>query len=366
MRAAVLTEVNKPLELLDLEQEGPKAGEVRVQVKATGVCLSDWHIMNGDWPMPLPFVPGHEAAGIIAEVGAGVTAVKPGQHVIFSFRPNCGHCRYCSRGRSVLCNGHDDSPRFRMHDGTARLKLNGEPVNQMARIGTFSEYVVCPAEQVVPVRDDLPWAWAAIIGCSVATGVGSVIRHAKVEAGSTVLVIGCGGVGLNVVQGAKLAGASTIIGVDLKDNKLDFATHMGATHTINASKSNNLIEDIRDLTGGLGVDYAFDAIGSQATALQAVDAIAPGGHAVFIGMPQVEETAPINAFQMVFREKMVTGAYYGSVHPAADLPILADMAMAGTLKMDDLISRTYTFDQINEGFELLMKGEVARGVILMD
>jgi S-(hydroxymethyl)glutathione dehydrogenase/alcohol dehydrogenase len=366
MRAAVLTEVGRPLELLDLEQEGPKAGEVRVQVKATGVCLSDWHIMHGDWPAPLPLVPGHEAAGIVAEVGPGVTTVKPGQHIIFSFRPNCGHCRYCSRGRSVLCNGHDDSPRFVMHDGTARIKLNGEPVNQMARIGTFSEYVVCPAEQVVPIREDLPWSWAAIIGCSVATGVGSVIRHAKVEAGSTVLVIGCGGVGLNVVQGAKLAGATTIIGVDLKENKLDFAKHMGATHSINATKSNNLIEEIRDLTGGLGVDYAFDAIGSQATALQVVDAIAPGGHAVFIGMPKVEETAPINAFQMVFREKMVTGAYYGSVHPATDLPVLADMAMAGSLKMDDLISRTYKFDQINEGFELLERGEVARGVILMD
>jgi S-(hydroxymethyl)glutathione dehydrogenase/alcohol dehydrogenase len=366
MRAAVLTEVGRPLELLDLEQEGPKAGEVRVQVKATGVCLSDWHIMHGDWPAPLPLVPGHEAAGIVAEVGPGVTTVKPGQHIIFSFRPNCGHCRYCSRSRSVLCNGHDDSPRFVMHDGTARIKLNGEPVNQMARIGTFSEYVVCPAEQVVPIREDLPWSWAAIIGCSVATGVGSVIRHAKVEAGSTVLVIGCGGVGLNVVQGAKLAGATTIIGVDLKENKLDFAKHMGATHSINATKSNNLIEEIRDLTGGLGVDYAFDAIGSQATALQVVDAIAPGGHAVFIGMPKVEETAPINAFQMVFREKMVTGAYYGSVHPATDLPVLADMAMAGSLKMDDLISRTYKFDQINEGFELLERGEVARGVILMD
>jgi S-(hydroxymethyl)glutathione dehydrogenase/alcohol dehydrogenase len=366
MRAAVLTEINKPLELLDLEQEGPKAGEVRVQVKATGVCLSDYHVMNGDWPMPLPFVPGHEAAGIIAEVGEGVKHLKPGQHIIFSFRPNCGHCRYCSRGRSVLCNGHDDTPRVVMHDGTHRLKLNGEPVNQMARIGTFSEYVVCPAEQVVPIREDLPWAWAAIIGCSVATGVGSVIRHAKVEAGSTVLVIGCGGVGLNVVQGARLAGASTIIGVDLKDNKLDFAKHFGATHTINAAKSNNVIDDIRDLTGGLGVDYAFDAIGSQVTSLQCVEAIAPGGHAVFIGMPKVEETVPINAFQMVFREKQVTGAYYGSVHPAADLPVLADMAMAGSLKMDDLISRTYKFDQINEGFDLLLKGEVARGVILMD
>ncbi|HUS95509.1 MAG TPA: Zn-dependent alcohol dehydrogenase [Hyphomicrobiaceae bacterium] len=367
MRAAVLTEINKPLELLDLEQEPPKAGEARVQVKSTGVCLSDWHVMNGDWPFPLPFVPGHEAAGIVVELGAGVSSVKVGDHVIFSFRPNCGHCRYCSRGRSVLCNGHNDTPRYLMHDGTARLKLNGEPVNQMARIGTFSEFVVCPSEQLVPIRKDLPWAHAAIIGCSVATGVGSVIRHAKVEAGSSVLVIGCGGVGLNVVQGARLAGAATIIGVDLKDNKLEYARHFGATHTINASQTNDVISDIRDITsGGLGVDYAFDAIGSEITALQVVDAIAPGGNAVFIGMPPVNTVAPINPFQMVFQEKKITGAYYGSVHPHTDLPILADLAMAGRLNMTDLISRTYKFEEINEGFEQLIAGNVARGVVLFD
>src|SRR5215475_10890430 len=179
MRAAVLTEVNKPLELIELEQEGPKAGEVRVKVKAAGVCMSDWHIMNGDWPLPLPMVLGHEAAGIVVELGAGVGNVKTGDHVIFSFRPHCGHCRYCSTGHTVLCSGHNDSPRWRMHDGTARVTLNGEPVNQMARIGTFAEYVVCPAEQVVAVRQDLPWTHAAIIGCSVATGVGAVIRHAN-------------------------------------------------------------------------------------------------------------------------------------------------------------------------------------------
>jgi len=172
MRAAVLTEVNKPLQILDLEQEGPKAGEVRVQVKAAGVCLSDYHIMNGDWPLPLPMVLGHEAAGVVVELGQGVHHVKKGDHIIFSFRPNCGRCRYCASGRSVICNGHDDSQRWRMHDNTTRVKLNGEYVNQMARIGTFSEFVVCPAEQVVAVRKDLPWTHAAIIGCSVATGVG--------------------------------------------------------------------------------------------------------------------------------------------------------------------------------------------------
>src|SRR5262245_5554922 len=310
MRAAVLTEVNKPLEILDLEQEGPKAGEVRVEVKAAGVCMSDWHIMNGDWPLPLPMVLGHEAAGVVVELGAEVHNVKKGDHVIFSFRPNCGYCRYCASGRTVLCIGHNDTPRWRMHDGSARLKLNGEPVNQMARIGTFSEAVVCPAEQVVKVREDLPWTHAAIIGCSVATGVGAVVRHANVEAGASVLVIGCGGVGLNVVQGARLAGAGTIIACDLLDNKLQYAREFGATHTVNA-KADDLPKQVRELTGGLGVDYAFDAIGGEKTAMLAVDAIAPGGHAVLVGIPSFTTTATIAPVQMVYSEKKITGTYYG-------------------------------------------------------
>jgi S-(hydroxymethyl)glutathione dehydrogenase / alcohol dehydrogenase len=364
MRAAVLTQVNKPLEILDLDQEPPKAGEVRVEVKAAGVCMSDWHIMNGDWPMPLPMVLGHEAAGIVAECGPGPCAVKPGDHVIFSFRPHCGHCRYCSQGRTVLCIGHNDTPRWVMHDGTARVRLNGEPVNQMARIGTFSEYVVCPAEQVVKIRHDLPFTHAAIIGCSVATGVGAVIRHAKVAAGSSVLVIGCGGVGLNVVQGARLAGARTIIACDLLDNKLDYAKTFGATHVINAKKSGDVVKEVRALTDGLGADFAFDAIGSEATALQVVDAVAPGGHAVLVGIPPLVTRAPISPFNMVFGEKTISGTYYGSVRPDIDFPILADLDMDKKLNLDDLISRTYRFDEINEGFRILMEGSVARGVIV--
>lgn len=365
MRAAVLTTVNKPLEILDLDQEGPKAGEVRVQVKAAGVCMSDWHIMNGDWPLPLPMVLGHEAAGVVVELGPGVTNVKKGDHVIFSFRPHCGTCRYCSSGRTVLCIGHNDTPRWLMHDGTARVRLNGEPVNQMARIGTFSEYVVCPAEQVVTVRNDLPWTHAAIIGCSVATGVGAVIRHAQVEAGSSVLVVGCGGVGLNVVQGAKLAGARTIIACDLLDNKLAYAKAFGATHTIN-SKTDDVVKRVRELTGGLGVEYAFDAIGTEATTLQIVDAIAPGGHAVIVGIPAASARAPVSPLQIVYGEKKITGTYYGSIRPTVDFGMLADLDMDKRINLDDLISRTYSFDQINEGFDLLRKGSVARGVIVFN
>ncbi len=203
MKAAVCYEANQPLQVVDVELEGPHAGEARVRVKATGVCHSDWHIINGDWTPPLPMVLGHEAAGIVEAVGAGVTSVKPGDHVIFSFRPQCGRCFYCSIGRPVLCDGYA-SPRWVMLDGTYRVRRNGQPIHQLARLGTFAEQVVCPAEMLVPMRKEMPWAQAALLGCAVPTGVGAVTRAARVEAGSSVLVIGCGGVGLNVVQGARL------------------------------------------------------------------------------------------------------------------------------------------------------------------
>jgi S-(hydroxymethyl)glutathione dehydrogenase / alcohol dehydrogenase len=322
MKAAVLTEINAPLRIVELEQAPPKAGEARVKVKATGVCMSDWHIMNGDWPSKLPIVPGHEAAGIVAEVGPGVTRVKPGDHVIFSFRPHCGHCRYCATGRSVLCIGHADTPGWVQYDGTTRLAMNGTAVNQMARIGTFGESVVCSEENLVRIRDDMPWAQAALVGCSVATGVGAVVRHAKVRPGSSVLVIGCGGVGLNIVQGARLAGAMRIIAADLLPNKLAYAKAFGATDAIDA-KSENVVKRVREMTG-LGVDYAFDAIGSEVTTAQIVDAVAPGGAAVMVGIPGSTVTAPISPFRMVFQEKSLSGSFYGSVQPNLDFPILCD------------------------------------------
>jgi S-(hydroxymethyl)glutathione dehydrogenase/alcohol dehydrogenase len=365
MRAAVLTAVHKPLELLDLKQDGPKPGEVRIKVRAAGVCMSDWHIMIGDWPMPLPMVLGHEAAGEVIEVGADVTNAKVGDHVIFSFRENCGRCGYCTNGRVVLCTGRNAAPRGRLFDGTARMFLNGEPVNQMARIGTFAETVVCPAEMVVPVRKDLPWTHAAVIGCSVATGVGAVTRHAQVPAGATVAVVGCGGVGLNIVQGARLAGARTIIAIDLLDNKLEYAKTFGATHTLNAKTEKDIPKAVKAITAGLGVEFAFDAIGSQVTAQQVIDMCAPGGHATLVGIPALATTATFSPFMMVFTEKKLTGSYYGSVRPSVDFPILADLTMAKKLDLDSLISRTYRFDEINDGFKNLAAGSVARGVILM-
>lgn len=363
MKAAVLTEINKPLQILDLEQESPKTGEARVRMKATGVCMSDWHMMNGDWPTKLPQVLGHEAAGIVEEVGPGTSHVSVGDHVIFSFASHCGHCRYCNGGRSTLCNGHS-TPGFVLPDGTTRLKYKGEPVNQMARIGTFSEYVVCSTENLVPVRKDLPWPIAAIIGCSVATGIGAVTRAAKVEVGSSVLVIGCGGVGLNIVQGAHLVGASKVIAVDLLDSKLEYARKFGATHTING-KTENVVKTVRAITGG-GVDYAFDAIGSEATILQIIDALAAGGRATMVGIPSVTARAAIAPASMVFQEKTLASSYYGSVQPDRDFPMIADLYMQKKIDLDSLISRTYRLEDINEGFEQLREGGVARGVVVFD
>jgi NDMA-dependent alcohol dehydrogenase len=365
MKAAVLYKANTPLEVVDLEQDGPQAGEARVRVKAAGVCHSDWHIINGDWPLPLPMVLGHEAAGIVEEVGAGVTHVKPGDHIIFSFRPHCGRCLYCSIGRSILCDGHNDTPRWVMFDGSHRLRRRGEGINQMTRMGTFSERVVCPAEQLVPIRREMPWPQAALIGCCVPTGVGAVTRCAQVEAGASVLVVGCGGVGLNVVQGARLAGAGTIVACDLLDAKLAYAREFGATHTVNAGTS-NVVEFVRGLTGGRGVDYAFDAIGSEATTLQILDATRPGGTSVIVGMAAMNVRAPITPYAFALQEKCLRGTLYGSVRPDLDFPALVDLYLQGRLEIDRLVSRTYRLEEINEGFAALRSGQVARGVVVFD
>jgi S-(hydroxymethyl)glutathione dehydrogenase/alcohol dehydrogenase len=265
----------------------------------------------------------------------------------------------------VLCDGHNDTPRFVMFDGTTRLSRNGEGLNQLARIGTFAEQVVCPAEQLVPIRQDMPWPQAALTGCCVPTGVGAVTRCAQVEAGASVLVIGCGGVGLNVVQGARLAGAATIVACDLLDSKLAYAKDFGATHTVNGSRE-PVVDHVRGLTGGRGVDYAFDAIGGEATTLQIVDAIRPGGTAVIVGMAAMAVRAPITPYTMALQEKCLKGTMYGSVRPDQDFPRLVDLYLQKRLKIDELVSRTYKIEEINEGFAALRTGQVARGVVTFD
>ena len=362
MKAAVCFQANSRLDVVDLDQEGPRTGEARVKVMGAGICHSDWHIMNGDWETTLPMVLGHEAAGRVEEVGPGVANVRPGDHVIFSFRPHCGRCFYCSTGRIILCDGHT-ATRGRLLDDTYRLRYQGQGIAQMARIGTFSERVVCPAEMLVPIRREMPWPQAALLGCCVPTGWGAVTRCAQVEAGASVLVIGCGGVGLNVVQGARLAGAARIIACDLLPAKLELARAFGATDTIQAGRE-PVAERTRALTAGRGADYAFDAIGGSETTLQILDAVRPGGTAVIVGMAAHSVTAPVGPFAMAAQEKVLRGTMYGSVRPNVDFPILVDLYLQGRLLLDPLVSRTYGLEEINEGFTAMRSGQVARGVVV--
>jgi S-(hydroxymethyl)glutathione dehydrogenase/alcohol dehydrogenase len=361
--AAVLYDYNTPLVIEELDIAEPGPGEVLVKVDATGVCHSDLHIIDGEWRNALPIVLGHEAAGTVVQCGAGVTQVTPGQKIIFSFRPNCGECYYCHQGYPVLCEGRD-GPAGAFPDGTTRLSKNGRPIYQMARMGSFSQYSITLAEQVIPIPDNFPMTAAALIGCAVMTGVGAVMNTAQVQPGSSVAVIGCGGVGLNVIQGARLAGASKIIAIDVRENKLEYAQRFGATDLINARESDP-VQQVRAMTAGRGADYTFEVIGLGATIRQAVDAARPRGTITIVGMPPDGEEVHLDARVLAGQEKLIRGSYYGSARPRVDIPKMVDLYAAHKIDIDPLISRTYRLDQINEGFDLLRRGEVARGVITM-
>lgn len=360
INAAVLYEANTPLIVESLDLDDPKDGEVLVRIASAGVCHSDLHVMKGEWTTPLPMVLGHEAAGVVERIGTGVKNVKVGDHVILNFRPNCGWCRDCVTGRPVLCDGAD-TDRWMMFDGTARLHKDGKDIFHFARTASFAEYAVVPESGAVPVSKDMPLDKACLVGCSIMTGVGAVTNTAKVEAGSTVVVIGCGGVGLNCIQGAALAGCERIIAVDVKQNKLDYAIEFGATDVINASNG-NAVEAILDLTGG-GVDYAFEAIGNSKTILQAYESLRRGGTAVIVGMAAETDELTLNALSLPRTEKVLMGSWYGSARPWVDLPKLANLYLKGKLKIDEMISRSYKLEEINTAYDALAQGEVARSII---
>lgn len=362
-RAAVLYEANKPLVIETLDLEEPKDGEVLVKIAAAGVCYSDYHVMIGEWTMPLPMVLGHEAAGVVEKVGPGCSRVKAGDHVILNFRANCGGCDFCTVGKPVLCDGVD-TLRWFMFDGSTRLSRGDQRVHHFSRTASFSEYAVVPESGAVPVRKDMPLTPASLVGCAVMTGVGAVVNTAKVEPGSSVAVIGCGGVGLNVVQGARLAGAERIIAVDMLDNKLEFARALGATETINAS-SEDAVAKVQEITKG-GVDYAFEAIGNSKCISQCYDMCRLGGSAVVVGMAAETEDLTINALSLPRTERSIIGSWYGSARPWVDLPKMADLYLAGKLEIDSMISRTYKLDEINTAYDALANGEVARSVIVFD
>jgi S-(hydroxymethyl)glutathione dehydrogenase/alcohol dehydrogenase len=363
MKAAVLYEARTPLVVETVDLDDPKEGEVLVRLASAGVCHSDYHVMKGEWTLPLPMVLGHEAAGVVEKVGNGVTQVKPGDHVILNFRPNCGWCRYCAIGRPVLCNGAD-SLRWMMFDGTVRLHKGGQDIYHFARTASFAEYAVVPQSGAVPVRQDMPLDKACLVGCSVMTGIGAVINTAKVQPGSSVVVIGCGGIGLNVIQGAALAGAERIIAVDVLENKLAYAREFGATDIIDAS-SGDTAARVRDLTDG-GADYAFEAIGNSRTILQAYESTRLGGVTTIVGMAPEDDQVTINALSIPRTEKVIMGSWYGSARPWVDLPKMVDLYLSGRIKIDPLISRTYRLEEINPAYDALEKGEVARSILMFD
>jgi S-(hydroxymethyl)glutathione dehydrogenase/alcohol dehydrogenase len=362
-RAAVLFEVGKRLEIREVDVERPRAGEVLIKMAAGGVCHSDLHVMTGHLAAALPAILGHEGAGVVADVGPGVTSVKAGDHVIPLWRVSCGQCEHCSDGRPALCAaGTQIRMTGRLLDGTTRFRLDGGEIKHFAGVSSFAEYSVVPEAAVLKIPDDLPLDRAALLGCAVITGVGAAIHCARVRPGSSVVVFGTGGVGLNVVQGARLAGAEKIIAVDLLDRKLDFARRFGATHTVNGS-GGDPVAQVRALTGGRGVDYAFEVVGTTKTMRQAWDCLAKRGMAVVVGVTPMTTEVAVPVMSLVFEERVLTGSVYGSSRPRLDIPTLIELYRSGRLLLDELLTRTYPFAEINEAYAALERGDVARSVV---
>jgi NDMA-dependent alcohol dehydrogenase len=367
MNAAVLTGVEKPMELRDdVEIDPPKAGEVKIRIGASGVCHSDLSVQNGTIPLPTPIVLGHEGAGVVEEVGEGVTGLEPGDHVVLSFVPQCGTCYTCTRGQGYICENNGEAAGGGLIDGTTRLTSQGAPLFQMAMLGTFGEHAIVPAISCVKIEDDVPLRVAALIGCGVLTGVGAALNTAAIREGDAVAVIGAGGVGLNVIQGAKIAGAGEIIAIDRFDHKLDLARQFGATQTIKAEEGADPVAGVLDLTGR-GADVAFEVIGLGPTMEQAVNMIRRGGEAVFVGVPRMDVFLNLNAsFTFLYLTKTVKGCWYGSANVQTDVPKLLDLYRAGDLKLDELISKEIGLGDIDDAFAAMQSGEVARSVIVYD
>ncbi|MDJ0787825.1 MAG: Zn-dependent alcohol dehydrogenase [Myxococcota bacterium] len=362
-KAAVVRELNAPVVIEELEVESPKLGEVMVKMKACGVCHSDYSTTNGTIPMPPPLVMGHEAAGIVEEVGPGVTDIAVGDHVVIVWVPMCGKCRYCAEGRPQLCDAAAKAVST-MTDGTTRYTdKDGNSVSHMAGVGVMSEYATVHRDNVLKIDPDIPLDRAALVGCAVMTGVGAALNTAKIQPGTSVAVFGAGGIGLNTIQGAALAGAERIIAVDLEDKKLEYAQQFGATHTVNPSTDGDAVAKIMELTAG-GADYAFECIGVPDVIVQAYNSIRKGGTAVVVGVTRPDGMITLPTFLLPFQEKVLTGSMYGSGRPNIDFPRLLGLYKANRLKLDELVTKTYTIDQVNEAFDDMNNGVNARGVIV--
>jgi S-(hydroxymethyl)glutathione dehydrogenase/alcohol dehydrogenase len=357
MRAAVLPEIPSMLEVAEIQIDRPGPREVLVRTVAAGLCHSDLHFMEGKYSHDTPTVPGHEAAGIVEAVGDDVTHVKPGDHVIGCLSIFCGRCEYCLSGRPVLC---DRQGLEREDDQPSRLSRDGAPIHQFLRLSAFAEMMLVHENTLVQIRDEMPLDRAALIGCAVTTGLGAVFNTAKVTPGSTVAVIGCGGVGLNSVQGAVIAGAGRVIAIDTNPWKLELARTFGATDLVDAADGDPA-EQVRELTRG-GVEYSFEAIGLKVTAEQSFAMLRKGGTATIIGMIPEGERIELPGSEFL-DEKKIQGSNMGSNRFRVDMPRYVDLYLSGRLKLDELVSARIRLDEINDGFDAMRRGEVARSVI---
>lgn len=361
MKAAVMEKAGAPLVIHDVAIAEPGPREVRVRTAAVGLCHSDLHMMQGTYPLPLPAVLGHEVSGVVEAVGTQVSGLKAGDHVVGCLSVYCGHCSVCASGHQVLCQ----NPEVKLPPGKAnRLRLAGNPLSQVFNLSGFAEEILVHENALVKIRDDMPLDRAALIGCGVTTGVGAVLRTAKVEPGSTTAVIGCGGVGLSALQGCRIAGAGRIIAIDTMDWKLELARELGATDVVNAADK-DAVAEVVEMTGG-GVDYAFECIGLQPTIKQAVGMAAKGGAAVLVGVLPIGEEVSLSASEITLQEKRVLGSFMGSNAFRRDMPQYVDYYLDGRLRLDEMISKRIPLDEINPAFEAMKAGEVARSVIIFD
>jgi S-(hydroxymethyl)glutathione dehydrogenase/alcohol dehydrogenase len=359
MKAAICYEFGQPLRVEEVTLEPPQSGEVKVRIAACAICHSDVHEIQGGWGGTVPVIAGHEAAGVVTEIGPGVTRVASGDHVVVSLLRQCGECFMCTIGRPYNCK------KVFPLDGESRIRNRaGEAIRHGIRCATFAEYAIVDQSQVVVIPKEIPLASASLLACGVITGLGSVVNTAQVETGSTVVVIGAGGVGINAVQGAVLSGAARIIAVDLLDNKLAAARDFGATHTING-RSEDAVQRVLEMTG-LGADYAFIAVGSPRAIEQGVAMVRQGGTAVIVGMPANDEVLfSVDAHHITFG-RTITGSPMGSTRLYVDVPRLVQLYQDGRLKLDELITGRYRLEEINAAIDSMLRGEALRNVIVFE
>lgn len=356
MLGAVFFKSDQPVSIEEIQVRDPGPGEVRIALKAAGLCHSDLSVIDGTIPYPVPVVLGHEGAGIVDAVGTGVTSVKEGDAVIVSTLAHCGRCVACEQGRPTECR-NAPSPK-----DAKPFTVRGNPAFQFANASVFTEKTVVREQGAIPIDPRVPFDRAALIGCGIMTGFGAVVNRAKVETGSTMAVFGVGGIGLNCIQGGLLSGASKIIAVDVMPLKLEWAQRFGATHVIDSSKQDP-VAAIRDLTGG-GADYTFECVGNVAVIKQAMEALGPGGALTIVGVPKVGTTYEF-VVHALYQNKSIHGCRYGTARPRRDFPVLADLYLGGRLKIDELITHHYELTDFATALEDMKKGQLARGVFML-